>query len=239
MRAVRGWPSHKKLGIEGDATIGAGVELHHPALDAIRIELGIDGPIEGIGEVDPLTVTADLDHLWAAAERPVLGTGVRSLADDPTDPHLARELRVEGIGNVVLLQIAGAPAGDVEVAIIHGQIDIGDEGRDRLETFEQWRQIRLTGRLGRDLDHLFNGPFVAVLVPGPDRGGEVLQADDAVDEAIGFGWVVCRAQLEYQLVLVAKVDGLQVLALVQIPEMQAPTVFCTQENLGDEAIFES
>src|SRR5215467_13335377 len=71
MRAMRGWPSHKKLGIEGDATIGAGVELHHPAVDAIRIELGIDGPIERIGEVDPLTITADLDHLWAAAERPV------------------------------------------------------------------------------------------------------------------------------------------------------------------------
>src|SRR5215467_2322124 len=28
--------------------------LHHPALDALRIELRIDGAIEGIGEVDAL-----------------------------------------------------------------------------------------------------------------------------------------------------------------------------------------
>ena len=94
------------------------------------------------------------------------------------------------------------------------------------------------GGLGRDLDDLLDRPFVAVLVPGPDRGGEILQADHAADEAVGLGGVVRRAQLEHQLVLVAEVDLLQVLALVQVPEMQPAAVLGAEQHLRDQPVLE-
>ena len=81
----------------------------------------------------------------------------------------------------------------------------------------------VAGSAGISID-LLHGPFVAVLVPGPDRRREVLQAHDAVDEAVSLGGVVRGPELEHELILVTEVDGLQVLALVQIPEMQAPAV---------------
>src|SRR5258708_6170956 len=45
-------------------------------------------------------------------------------------------------------------------------------------------------------------------------------------------------QLEDQLVLVAEIDRLLVLARMEIPEMQLATVFRTEQDLGDEAILE-
>ena len=57
-------------------------------------------------------------------------------------------------GDVVLLQIAGAPTGDVEEAIVHRQVDVGDEQRNRLEALECRRQNVGIGRLGRNLDDL-------------------------------------------------------------------------------------
>src|ERR1700730_15398685 len=42
VRPVRCRPVHKEFGIEGDAAFRIGVELDHPSLDAIRIELRID-----------------------------------------------------------------------------------------------------------------------------------------------------------------------------------------------------
>src|SRR5262245_32764101 len=48
VRAMRCRPSHKELGIEGYAAIRIGVELHHPAVNAVGIELRIDGAIERV-----------------------------------------------------------------------------------------------------------------------------------------------------------------------------------------------
>jgi hypothetical protein len=46
---------------------------------------------------------------------------------------------------------------------------------------------------------------VAVVIPDPDRRGQILHAEDSVDEAIGLGRVVRRAQLEHELVVRAEV----------------------------------
>ena len=94
------------------------------------------------------------------------------------------------------------------------------------------------GRLGRNRDDLLHRPFVAVAIPGPDRGREVLQADHAIDEAVGLGRVVRGAQLEHELVLLAEVDLLQVLALGQVPEMQLAAVFAAEQDFRDEAVLE-
>src|SRR5262249_26716675 len=82
------------------------------------------------------------------------------------------------------------------------------------------------------------GPPVAVAVPGPDRRGQILQADHAIDEAMGFGRVVRGPELEYELVFFAEIDLLQMPALGEIPEMQAPAVFAAEENFRNEAVLE-
>src|SRR5947209_6059008 len=103
MRSMRRRPLHEELGIERDATPRLGIELHHPTIDPVGIELRIDGAVERIGEVDAAAVTADLDHLRSAAECTILGAWMSSFCDNAADAHLAGKLRIEGIGHVVLL----------------------------------------------------------------------------------------------------------------------------------------
>ena len=110
-------------------------------------------------------------------------------------------------------------------------------GRHRAEALQERRQLVGIRRLGGDLDDLLHRPAVAVLVPGPDGGGEVLQADDAVDEAMGLGRVVRRPQLENELVVRAEVDLLQVLALGQVPEVQAAAVLGAEQDFRHQAVL--
>src|SRR5262249_16986158 len=117
-------------------------------------------------------------------------------------------------------------------------VDVGDERRARLEALEHRRQLVRPRRLGRDLGHLFYRPPAALAEPGPDRGPEGLPAHPAIYETTRFGGIARGPQLEHELVLIAEIDGLQVLAAVQIPEMQLPAVFGAEQNLGDEALLE-
>src|SRR5262249_36636460 len=61
-------PGHEEFRVEVDAAAFAGIELHHPAVEAAFVELGVDGAIERVGEIDAPAVAADLHHLRAAAE---------------------------------------------------------------------------------------------------------------------------------------------------------------------------
>ena len=117
-------------------------------VDALGIELRIDRAVERVGEIDPPAVAADLDHLRPAVQRPVLRPDAPPATTMPPILHLAGQLRVERIGHVVLLHVAGAPAGDVEEAVVHRQVDVGDERRHRLEALQQRRQVDL-GRPAR------------------------------------------------------------------------------------------
>ena len=100
MRPVRLGPGDEELFIEGDTACRIGVELRHPAFDAVRIELLIDGAIERVGEIDAPPVTTDLHHLWATVERAVLGGRMRGPGNDSPDAYLAGELGIERIGHV-------------------------------------------------------------------------------------------------------------------------------------------
>src|ERR1700730_13650567 len=134
MRSMALWPFDEEFRVELDSALGLGVKLYHPALDSIGIELGIDRAVERVGEIDAPTIAADLHHLRAAVEPAVLGLRVGCLRDDATDTDLARQLRLEGIGNIVLMQIARAPAGHIKKAVVHGEIDVGNERRHGFET---------------------------------------------------------------------------------------------------------
>src|ERR1700732_108936 len=100
MRAVRGGPLHKELWVERYAPLGVRIQLHHPALDAVRIELRVNGAVERVGEIDALAVAADLHHLRPAAQRAILGAGMRGPRHDAADAHLASEPGIERIGYV-------------------------------------------------------------------------------------------------------------------------------------------
>jgi hypothetical protein len=104
------------------------------------------------------------------------------------------------------MEIASAPAGDVKILIVNREIDIGNERRARVESLQHRRQQMGIGGLGRDLDDLFGFPAAAVAVPSPDRGRQILQAQHAVDEAVGLGRIVRRAQLEDELMLRSEID---------------------------------
>src|SRR5262245_33036067 len=124
---------------------------------------------------------------------------------------------MERVGNVVLQHFPCAPAGDVKKPIVHGEIDIGDKRRHRLETLEQRRELLGIGWLSRDLDDLLNLPLPVLSMPEPNRSTQVFERDDDTGESICPGRVVRGAHLENHLLLRAKVKRLKVAPLAQIP----------------------
>src|SRR5690348_4731034 len=129
-------PIDEELWIERDPAGGVGIELDHPAVDALRVELRIDGAVKRVGEINATAIAADLDHLRSASELAVLRRRVARARDDSADAYFAGQLWIERVRYVVLLQIAGAPASHVEQAIVHRQIDIRDERRNSFEALE-------------------------------------------------------------------------------------------------------
>src|SRR5215469_2476800 len=71
-------PVDEKVGVKLDAALRLGVDFHHPSLDSVRIELGIDRPVERAGEINSPAVAAYLDHLGRPDKRP-RRTGMRRL----------------------------------------------------------------------------------------------------------------------------------------------------------------
>src|SRR4029453_16508139 len=82
MRPMAFWPVDEEALVEFDPAVVSDIEFHHPAIDAVRIELRVDGAVERVGEVDPLSVATDFDHLRAAVERAVVRLGMGSPGHD-------------------------------------------------------------------------------------------------------------------------------------------------------------
>src|SRR5205809_3846595 len=99
---------HEEVRVDGQAAAGRRVKLRRPALDTLGVEDRVPGAVERVGQVDPAAVAADLDHLGSAVQGTVLRVG--ALRDDAAQPHRAGQLRLEWVGDVVLLELAGAPA---------------------------------------------------------------------------------------------------------------------------------
>ena len=167
------------------ACVRIGVDLGEPGAHAVRVELVVPRPVQRVGQVDPRAVPADLHHLRAAGQRLARRRGVRGPPGDAAEPDRAGLPRVGRVADVVLLELAGAPAGHVEELVIHRQVDVGDQRRHGAERLQRRRQrVRVRG-LGRDGDHLVGAPGAVLAAPPPDRGGQVVRADRRVDEAPG------------------------------------------------------
>src|SRR5215207_2187018 len=104
---------HEKFLIEFHAAIWPGIEFHHPASDARRIELLVPCDVEGIGEIHALAVPTDFDHLWATTQRLVGFGRMWRLLNNPADVNRGRFLWMERVGYIVLDKFPCAPAGDV------------------------------------------------------------------------------------------------------------------------------
>src|SRR5262245_50530520 len=90
---------HKKVWIQGHATSRVGIYPHHPATH-VRVELIIPTTVERVGKVNTPSIAAHLDHLRS----PLHGTAFRMRGgiDQTTDAYGACELRVKGVGDVIL-----------------------------------------------------------------------------------------------------------------------------------------
>src|SRR5215212_12162556 len=103
----------EEVGIKAHAARRVGIELDHPPLDALGIELRVPGQVERVGDVDTAPVAANLDHLRTTVERSRRGR-MGSLTDDAADADRADLFRLGRIRDVELLQLARAPARDIQ-----------------------------------------------------------------------------------------------------------------------------
>src|SRR3954449_3253344 len=71
-----------------DLQVAVAVELDHPAVDALRVELAVPARVERVRQVDALAVAAHLDHLRPAGQ--LARRRVRRAADDAAPGARAR-----------------------------------------------------------------------------------------------------------------------------------------------------
>src|SRR6476660_7683557 len=135
MREVAIRPGQEKVFVKFDPALWLGVDLDHPALDPIGIKLAIDCAVERIGEVDAAPIATHLYHLRSAIKRLTL-LRMRGAGDNATDAQFPRKLRLERVGDVVLVKLACAPAGDVKVLVVNGEVDVRHKRWTGFEAFE-------------------------------------------------------------------------------------------------------
>src|SRR4029077_5674639 len=99
----------KELFIEFDPTVWVRIDLLHPTLETIGIELLVPRRVERVGEVDALAVAADLDHLRTSVESLFGLLRVSRSAHDATEVDRADLLRAGGIGDVILDELTCPP----------------------------------------------------------------------------------------------------------------------------------
>ena len=229
----------EEVAVERHAAARVDIDLGHPSTDAVRIELAVPGRVEAVGDVDALSVAADLDHLRSAVDRLPRLAWVWRTAGNAAKTDRAHFHRVKRISDVVLDELSGAPARHVEKAIVNRQIDIGYERCDGLETLEERRQLFRVRRFGGNLDHSLHRPRTrsGVPVPQPDRRRQVLQRQDDAGESVGASWIVGRPQFEHHLLFGAEIELLQMTPSAQVPHVQAASVLAREQELGVDAVL--
>src|SRR5580704_11911648 len=180
----------KEFPVELHAAVGLGIELYHPALNSVRIELYVPRRIKRVRKIDPTSVAAQLHHLGAAVQG---RTGILRMAratHDTSQMHGTCLLGMKRVRHVVLQKFSRSPTGNVKEAVVERQIDVG----------EQRRQCFWIGCLGRNVDHFRYAPFAIVAMPNPKRSGQIFQRYHYAKKSISPTRIVRRAKLESHLV---------------------------------------
>src|SRR5262249_12603172 len=117
MRPVSVREIHPK--VFGERKSAAGIRVGHDFNPghAVRVELVVPRRVKRVRPINPLAITADLNHLGASGKR--LAVRMGRAAGDAAKVDRARELWFFWIGDVVLTHLAGSPAGDVQKPVVH------------------------------------------------------------------------------------------------------------------------
>src|SRR3954465_15675701 len=98
---TRGAAGELDVEVRVDLQVAVAVELDHPAVDALRVELAVPRRVQRVRQVDALAVAAHLDPQRPAGPPP--RRGVRRAPDDAAEVHRAGLLRVARVADVVAL----------------------------------------------------------------------------------------------------------------------------------------
>jgi hypothetical protein len=98
---------------------------------------------------EPTAILQDMrGHLLT--NNPLLGLVDVYSATVPTLKFSPRKLRLERVGDVVLVKLACAPAGDVKVLVVNGEVDVRHKRWTGFEAFEYGRKLIGLGGFRRD-----------------------------------------------------------------------------------------
>jgi hypothetical protein len=202
----------------------------------LRIELVVPRRVERVGPVYAFAVAADLHHL----RTPCIWLAVRVMraACDAADADRSGELRILRIADIVLTHLAGAPAGDVEKLVIHGEVDVGDQRRHCAKPLQQRRQLLLRRGLGWDRRGLLDVKLAALAPPGPDRAFEICGVDHDAQKAVLANGIMRGTDFQRHLVVGAEIDRLDIAAIPQVPEMDPVAVFVREEIRRHDPVLE-
>ena len=93
---------------------------------------------------------------------------MRGAANDSAKMDGPGQLRMKWVGNIVLLEFTGTPAGDAEETIVEGEIDVRDQRWNGLKSFQQRRQTFRAGPFRGDFDHFVGRPISVLAMPEPN-----------------------------------------------------------------------
>ena len=148
MRPISIGKRHPVIAGQCQSPTRIGNRHHLGSRNAVRVKLIVPTGVKRIGPINPLAVTADLNHLGPPRAR--LAIRMRRPPRDAANMDRACEFRPPRIAHVVLPHLASSPAGDIQKPIIHRQIDIGHLRRHRAKPLQQSRQLLLGRRLRQE-----------------------------------------------------------------------------------------
>src|SRR5208282_384439 len=112
----------KEFRVDLHAALGLGIELYHPALNSVRIELRVPRCVQRVREIGSASVAAHLHHLRAAIQGCAGILRMSSAAHDAAQMHGTSLFGMKRVGHVILQKFAGSPAGNVKEAVVERQI---------------------------------------------------------------------------------------------------------------------
>ena len=173
-----------KIWYRCDPALCRGIEFHHPASDARRIELFIPRGVERIGEVDALAVATDFNHLGAAAQRLVGPGGMWCLTHHSTDMHRAVFLGWKG-SETSYCSISPVPHRRRKKPIVQGKSISVTKGGTALNPSTRRELLGIGWLSGISITSRFATLRLAYARPNP--GAQILERDDHTRKSICLG----------------------------------------------------
>ena len=189
--------------------IAVNLEQVRSGTGEIGIKLVIPTAQQRIGDIEALSIQAELQHLRTAPKAVPLDHF--ALTEDTATPDLPCQLRLCWVADVVLADVAVQPVGQIKIAVIHRKQQIRDERRNR-----KGPTLDLNGR---NAQRLFDCPLSVGFIPVPECA-----AERRANVTVRAVRVVMEAYFERDQPFFAQIDALNDASLLPIPEVNAASV---------------